>query len=134
MTPNGGVTGLLKRAKTRVLEGWATFSDAKTCTVATADGEVTVQAETVILAAGSAPAELPFLRFDGQRVISSTEALLLPQVPKRLAVVGAGYIGLELGIAFRKLGAEVTVVEPGPHLRLRQALTGRGASGWRRTA
>ena len=108
---NGGVKGLLKRAKTRVLEGWATFSDAKTCTVKTADGEVTVSAESVILAAGSIPVELPFLPFDGQRVISSTEALSLPEVPRRLVVVGAGYIGLELGIAFRKLGAEVTVVE-----------------------
>jgi dihydrolipoamide dehydrogenase len=62
---NGGVKGLLKRAKTRLIEGWATFSDAKTCTVKTADGEVTVTAETVILAAGSIPVELPFLPFDG---------------------------------------------------------------------
>jgi dihydrolipoamide dehydrogenase len=91
------VKGLLKRAKTRLIEGWATFSDAKTCTVKTADGEVTVTAETVILAAGSIPVELPFLPFDGERVISSTEALSLPEVPKRLVVVGAGYIGLELG-------------------------------------
>ncbi|HEX8570443.1 MAG TPA: dihydrolipoyl dehydrogenase [Caulobacteraceae bacterium] len=113
---NGGVTGLLKRAKTRVLNGWATFSDAKTCTVKTADGEVTVTAENVILAAGSVPVELPFLPFDGSRVISSTEALSLPEVPRRLVVVGAGYIGLELGIAFRKLGAEVTVVEAQDHI------------------
>ncbi|HEX8234101.1 MAG TPA: dihydrolipoyl dehydrogenase [Caulobacteraceae bacterium] len=107
---NGGVTGLLKRAKTRVLHGWASFTDAKTATVKTADGEVTVQAETVVLAQGSLPVELPFLPFGG-RVISSTEALDLREVPRHLVVVGAGYIGLELGIAFRKLGAEVTVVE-----------------------
>ena len=107
---NGGVGGLLKRAKTRVLNGWATFTDAKTCTVKTADGEVTVQAETVLLATGSLPVELPFMKFGG-RVISSTEALSLPALPKKLVVVGAGYIGLELGIAYRKLGAEVTVVE-----------------------
>lgn len=107
---NGGVGGLLKRAKTRVINGWATFTDAKTCTVRTADGEITVQAETVLLATGSVPVELPFMKFGG-RVISSTEALSLPKLPRKLVVVGAGYIGLELGIAYRKLGSDVTVVE-----------------------
>lgn len=107
---NQGVAGLLKRAKTRVIAGWATFSDAKTCTVKTAEGELRVTADHVVLATGSEPVELPFLPF-GDRVISSTEALSLPEIPKRLVVVGAGYIGLELGIAYRKLGAEVVIVE-----------------------
>ncbi len=107
---NSGVAALLKRAKVRVLNGWGTFTDGKTCRVATKDGDVTVTAEHVILATGSLPVELPFLPFGGD-VISSTEALSLAEVPKRLVVVGAGYIGLELGIAFRKLGAEVIVVE-----------------------
>ncbi|QTH23147.1 dihydrolipoyl dehydrogenase [Rhizorhabdus wittichii] len=108
---NGGVAALLKRAKVRVIAGHGRFSDARTCHVATAEGgAVTVQAEHVVLATGSEPIELPFLPFGG-KVISSTEALSLPAVPKRLAIVGAGYIGLELGIAYRKLGAEVTVVE-----------------------
>ncbi|MGN6514648.1 MAG: dihydrolipoyl dehydrogenase [Rhizomicrobium sp.] len=107
---NTGVGGLLKRSKVKVIEGWAHFNDAKTCTVKTKDGEQVVTAEHVILATGSVPVELPFLKFGG-KVISSTEALSLPSVPKKLVVVGAGYIGLELGIAFRKLGAEVTVVE-----------------------
>ncbi len=107
---NTGVAALLKRAKVRVIEGWANFSDAKTCTVKTKDGEVTISAEHVILANGSLPVELLFLKFSG-KVISSTEALSLPTLPKKLAVVGAGYIGLELGIAFRKLGVEVTVIE-----------------------
>lgn len=107
---NGGVAALLKRAKVKTIAGCGRFSDAKTCHVATAEGEVVVRAEHVILATGSMPVELPFLKFGG-KVISSTEALSLPQVPKRLVVVGAGYIGLELGIAYRKLGAEVTVVE-----------------------
>ncbi len=93
-----------------MINGWGTFTDGKTCRVATKDGEVVVTAEHVILAAGSLPIELPFLPFGGD-VISSTEALSLSEVPKRLVVVGAGYIGLELGIAFRKLGAEVIVVE-----------------------
>ena len=107
---NNGVATLLKRAKVRVVKGWGTFSDGKTCHVKTKDGEIAITAEHVILAAGSIPVELPFLPFGGN-VISSTEALSLAEVPKRLVVVGAGYIGLELGIAFRKLGAEVTVVE-----------------------
>src|SRR5690606_33990042 len=96
---NGGVAALLKRAKVKVLHGWGRFSDAKTCHVATADGEVAVSAEHVVLATGSVPVELPFLPFDDV-VISSTEALSLPEVPERLVVVGAGYIGLELGTAY----------------------------------
>lgn len=107
---NNGVAALLKRAKVRVVKGWGTFSDGKTCHVKTKDGEIAITAEHVILAAGSIPVELPFLPFGGN-VISSTEALSLAEMPKRLVVVGAGYIGLELGIAFRKLGAEVVVVE-----------------------
>jgi dihydrolipoamide dehydrogenase len=107
---NTGVTGLLKRAKVRVIHGWAKFSDGKTCTVDTASGPISVQAEHVILANGSLPVELPFLPFGGA-IISSTEALSLDKLPEKLVVVGAGYIGLELGIAFAKLGAQVTIVE-----------------------
>src|ERR1700744_4866931 len=107
---NSGVAALLKRAKVRVVEGWATFSDAKTCTVKTKDGEQIITADHVILANGSKSVELPFLPF-GDKVISSTEALELSELPKKLVVVGAGYIGLELGIAFRKLGSGVTIVE-----------------------
>lgn len=110
-----GVATLLVRAKVRVLQGWAVFSDAKTCLVETsrgetADGAVEIHAEHVVLATGSEAVALPGLKFGG-KVISSTEALSLPEVPDRLAVIGAGYIGLELGTAFRKLGAEVTVIE-----------------------
>lgn len=107
---NGGVAALLKRAKVKVVTGHGRFSDAKTCHVTTADGEVTIEAEHVILATGSVAVELPSLPFGG-KVISSTEALSLPELPQRLVVVGAGYIGLELGTAFAKLGTEVTVVE-----------------------
>ena len=107
---NGGVATLLKRAKVKVIAGWAKFQDGKACTVETAAGPINVTAEHVILATGSVPVELPFLPF-GDWVISSTEALCLSEVPKTLVVVGAGYIGLELGSAFRKLGSHVTVVE-----------------------
>ncbi|MGE4431236.1 MAG: dihydrolipoyl dehydrogenase [Sphingobium sp.] len=107
---NGGVASLLRRAGVKAIDGWATFSDAKTCTVETADGPVTIRAEHVILATGSVPVELPFMPFGG-KVIGSAEALSLPSLPERLVVVGAGYIGLELGIAFAKFGVDVTVVE-----------------------
>lgn len=107
---NAGVAALLKKAKVKVIKGWANFEDAKTCVVATDDGDVKITAEHVILATGSEPVELPFLPFGGD-VISSTEALSLSEVPKKLVVVGGGYIGLELGIAFRKLGAQVAIVE-----------------------
>ncbi|MBP6012945.1 MAG: dihydrolipoyl dehydrogenase [Alphaproteobacteria bacterium] len=103
---NTGVTGLLKRAKVKVVNGWATFTDAKTCTV----GDTTITAEHVLLATGSLPVQIPTLPFGGP-VISSTEALSLDKLPEKLVVVGAGYIGLELGIAFAKLGSEVTIVE-----------------------
>ncbi len=107
---NNGVAALLKKSKVKVIKGWATFQDAKTCRVETDDGPITISAEHVILATGSEPVELPFLPFGGD-VISSTEALSLPAVPGKLVVVGGGYIGLELGIAFRKLGAQVAIVE-----------------------
>jgi len=107
---NNGVAALLKKSKVRVIKGWASFADAKTCTVTTDDGDIRITAEHVILATGSEPVELPFLPFGGD-VISSTEALSLDAVPGKLVVVGGGYIGLELGIAFRKLGAQVAIVE-----------------------
>ncbi len=107
---NSGVEALLKKAKVKQVKGWAKFKDAKTCEVDTRDGIITITAEHVILANGSKAAELPFLPFGGD-ILSSAEALSLTEVPKRLVVVGAGYIGLELGIAYRKLGSEVTFIE-----------------------
>src|SRR4029077_304709 len=114
----GGVAGLLARAKVRVVEGWATFSDAKSCPVDTASGPIAITADNVILAAGSVPVALPGLPFGG-KIISSTEALSLSQLPERLVVIGAGYIGLELGIAFKKLGAAVSVVEAADRILMR---------------
>ena len=107
---NTGVAGLLKKAKVRHVRGWATMRDGKTAVVKTDDGETVIRAETVILANGSVSAALPGLPFGGD-VLSSTEALSLDRVPERLAVVGGGYIGMELGMAMAKLGAKVTIVE-----------------------
>jgi dihydrolipoamide dehydrogenase len=105
-----GVVTLLKRQKVKTVPGRAVMLDGKTCRVETDTGPQVIKAEHVVLATGSVPAALPTLPF-GERVISSTEALSLTAVPERLIVIGAGYIGLELGTAFAKLGAKVTVVE-----------------------
>jgi dihydrolipoamide dehydrogenase len=112
---SAGVAALLKRAKVKVVTGWATFSDAKTCRVETEAGPQQIVAEHVILANGSIPAELPGLPF-GDPVISSSDALTLEALPERLVVVGAGYIGLELGTAFAKLGSKVAIVEVRDHI------------------
>lgn len=105
-----GVGALLKRHKVKIVQGHAELVDGKTCKVETDTGPQTIRAEHVILATGSVPAPLPPLPFGG-KVIFSTEALSLQAVPERLVVIGAGYIGLELGTAFAKLGAKVTIVE-----------------------
>ncbi|MDW6024860.1 dihydrolipoyl dehydrogenase [Mesorhizobium sp. BAC0120] len=110
-----GVTSLFKKAGVKTVYGWATFRDGKTIEVATETGLQVIRAETVVIATGSAPVELPSLPFGGP-VISSTDALALQDVPGRLVVIGAGYIGLELGTAFAKLGAKVTVVEALPRI------------------
>ena len=108
---NKGVEHLLKNAGARLISGWATFKDAKHCTVETKDGPVNIEAENVILATGSIPIELPFMKFDEEYICSSTGALDLDALPEKVAVIGGGYIGLELGIALRRLGSEVTVIE-----------------------
>jgi len=112
---NSGVAGLLKKARVKYVQGRARFRDGKTVEVETEIGQQIIRAENVVIATGSAPVELPSLPFAGQ-VISSTEALSLKSVPQKLAVVGGGYIGLELGTAFAKLGAKVTIVEALPRI------------------
>ena len=112
---NTGVAGLLKKARVKSVEGHARFRDGKTVVVATETGDQVIRAEAIVIATGSAPVELPALPFGGP-VISSTDALALKSVPDTLAVVGGGYIGLELGTAFAKLGARVTVVEALPRI------------------
>src|SRR5215217_6090002 len=92
---NSGVSGLLKRAKVKIVDGWARFRDGKTIEVETELGLQVIRAEHIVIATGSAPVALSFLPFGGT-VISSTEALDLTEVPDRLTVIGAGYIGLEL--------------------------------------
>ena len=111
---NSGVAGLLRKAKVRHVQGWAVLRDGKTAVVEATDGHgdgrTVIRAENVVLANGSVSAALPGLPFGGD-VLSSTEVLSLDEVPARLAVVGGGYIGTELGMAFAKLGARVTIIE-----------------------
>ena len=111
----GGVGALLKKAKVRTLLGMAAIVDGKTATVSADTGETRIQCEHLVLATGSEPVELPAFKFGGD-ILSSTEALALTEVPGSLAVVGAGYIGMELGMAFAKLGAKVTIVEALPKI------------------
>ena len=111
----GGVGALLKKARVRTLLGAATIVDGKTATVRADTGETRIAAEHLVLATGSEPVELPALPFGGD-ILSSTDVLKLTEVPRSLAVVGAGYIGMELGIAFAKLGAKVTIVEVLPKI------------------
>ena len=106
----GGVGALLKKAKVRTVLGSAQIVDGKTVIARADTGESRIEAEHLVIATGSEPVELPALPFGGD-VLSSTESLALTEVPGSLAVVGAGYIGLELGIAFAKLGSRVTIVE-----------------------
>jgi len=113
----GGVAQLAKARKITVVTGTASFVSASEIEVAsrppgaTSDTVARLTAKNIVIATGSAPVELPFLKFDGKTVVSSDHAIALPAVPKKLVVVGGGVIGLELGSVWARLGAEVTVVE-----------------------
>ena len=108
---NKGVEGLLKAAGAELIRGWANFDGPKTCTVEN-DGEaIKIEAENVIIATGSSHIDLPFMPCDEEFILSSTGALDMDSLPKSIAIIGGGYIGLELGCALSKLGTEVTVVE-----------------------
>lgn len=112
----GGVAALLKKHKVTVISGWARIVDGKTVDVEVHAAKGArpqmqrIRCEHLLLATGSEPVELPFMPF-GKQVISSTEALSPKKLPRRLAVVGGGYIGLELGTVYRKLGVEVDIIE-----------------------
>ena len=110
-----GVAGLFKKNKIEAVWGTARIVEAsgadKKIEVTTETGKITLSAPRVILATGSEPIELPFLKFDGRKIIDSTGALELKSVPKHLVVIGGGVIGLEMGSVWARLGAKVTVVE-----------------------
>ena len=107
-----GIEFLFKKNKIEWARGRGTLKKGNVVDVQGEDGKVTsYEAAHVIIATGSVPIELPFLKFDEERVLSNIGALRIPEIPKRLIVIGGGVIGLELGSVWRRLGAQVTVVE-----------------------
>jgi dihydrolipoamide dehydrogenase len=127
---SGGVKFLMDKNKVTVLEGIGSFEDATHVKITKVDGSFeVVEAKNIIIATGSKPSSLPFIKLDKERVITSTEALKLPEVPKHLVIIGGGVIGIELGQVYLRLGAEVSVVEfmdriiPGMDAALSKELT-----------
>ena len=110
-----GIDFLMKKNKIEVIHGLASLINDTSIEV-NGSKKVKINARNIILATGSKPIELPFAKFDKERVISSTEALNLQEIPKRLVVIGGGVIGLEMGSVYKRLGSEVTVVEYGKSL------------------
>jgi dihydrolipoamide dehydrogenase len=110
----GGVRTLLKANNCDYRTGTARLTSRNTVELQQKDGPVTIQADNIVLATGSRPIEIPGFKFDGARVVDSTGALAFDQVPARLVVIGGGYIGIEIGTLYAKLGARVTVVEALP--------------------
>jgi dihydrolipoamide dehydrogenase len=109
---SGGVKFLMDKNNITVFEGLGSFENATTVNVTKADKSVEkLAAKNIIIATGSKPSSLPFIKIDKERIITSTEALKLPEVPKHLVIIGGGVIGLELGQVYLRLGSEVSVVE-----------------------
>ncbi|MFN4946697.1 MAG: dihydrolipoyl dehydrogenase, partial [Chryseotalea sp.] len=106
-----GIAFLMKKNKIDVHTGVGSFVDKNTIAITSAEGTKNITTEKVILATGSKPTPLPFAAFDKKRIISSTEALELQEVPKHMIVIGGGVIGMELGSVYARIGAKVTVVE-----------------------
>jgi dihydrolipoamide dehydrogenase len=127
---SGGVQFLMDKNKITVFNGLGSFVDATHVAVTKADGtSETIEAKNIIIATGSKPSSLPFISIDKERIITSTEALKLKEVPKHLVIIGGGVIGIELGQVYLRLGAQVSVVEfmdriiPGMDASLSKELT-----------
>lgn len=112
----GGISGLFKSNKVDAFKGSAVFKDAKTLEVTTESGKETLTAPAIVIATGSRPIEIPILKYNGKNIVDSTGALEFPAIPPKLVVIGGGFIGLEIGTAYAKLGSEVTIVEGLPNL------------------
>ena len=108
---SGGVNILLKGNAVTIFKGEAEFKNSKELTVKSSTGTETLQAKHFIVATGSRPIEIPGFKYDEKDIVSSTGALAFDEIPKRVAVIGGGYIGLEISSYLRKLGTEVTVIE-----------------------
>ncbi len=116
-TTTGGIKYLMDKNKVDVYEGLGSFEDATHVKISKNDGtSEVIEGTNVIIATGSKPSTLPFISIDKERIITSTEALKLKEVPKHLLVIGGGVIGLELGSVYKRLGADVTVIEYAPKI------------------
>ena len=108
----GGIDFLMKKNNIEVYEGLGSFKDATHVNITKNDESTeTIEAKNIIIATGSKPSNLPFIELDKERIITSTEALKLKEIPKHMIVIGGGVIGLELGQVYYRLGAQVTVIE-----------------------
>lgn len=110
----GGVGGLLKSHKVEVVMGTGKITGKTTVAVTTKDGVKTLTCDDIVIATGSIPIEIPGFAFDEDKVWSSTGALRPKKIPEHVVVIGGGYIGLELGMMYRKIGSKVTVLEATP--------------------
>lgn len=110
-TTCGGVKFLMDKNKITTFHGHGSFLDKNTINIKTKDGDIKIKTKNTVIATGSKPSSFPGMEIDKKRIISSTEALKLQEVPKHLIVIGGGVIGLELGSAYKRLGAKVSVVE-----------------------
>ncbi len=107
----GGVAGLFKKNKITSVFGQATFAEDKSVTVSLQGESKTLRAKNIIIATGSTPINIPGLDVDQKNIVDSTGALALASIPKKMIVIGGGYIGLELGSVYARLGTEIVVVE-----------------------
>jgi dihydrolipoyl dehydrogenase len=118
-TFNSGVRSLMKTNKVTVFEGLGTITAPGKVSVQSTNGQTQeIETKNIVIATGSAPVELPFAKFDGKTIVSSTEALEFTEPPKELIVIGAGAVGLELGSVWNRLGSEVTMLEFLPRIAL----------------
>jgi len=118
-TFNSGVRSLMKTNKVTVFAGFGTITTPGKVSVKSANGDTQeIEAKNIVIATGSAATELPFAKFDGKTIVSSTEALEFKETPKKLLVIGAGAIGLELGSVWNRLGSEVTALEFLPRIAI----------------
>ena len=106
-----GIEFLMKKNNIKVYNGFGSFVDKNKVKIKSSDEEIVIESKNIIIATGSKPASLPFIKLDKERVITSTEALNLKEIPKHLIIIGGGVIGLELGQVYKRLGAEVSIVE-----------------------
>src|SRR6266513_3112660 len=136
-TLTGGVRALIKTNKVTTFEGFGTITAPGKVSVKSSDGKTQeIETKNIITATGSAPIELPFAKFDGKTIVSSTEALTFTEPPPEFLVIGAGAIGLELGSVWARLGSKVTILEFLPRIAvgfdlelsnlLQRSLTGQG--------